>query len=250
MKPILFLLGALLAGAASAGLTVLLVAPGNETGRSAVVAPEAVGPAGPSSDVEGLRGEIDLLARTVGDLASQLEQLQASQSRQPMVLEESDAVTAESLSAAGLTPVQIEERMRDVFAAERQREEEQREVEEAERSRAQAERQAERIATELGLPPADQTRLAEHFVAAGAKRRELFEGMRTGSFDRESMRASMEELREWNTAELYRSFSPSVAAQLEELGNDMFGGGRGPGGFGGRRGGGGNDGGAAPPGGG
>jgi hypothetical protein len=90
-------------------------------------------------------------------------------------------------------------------------------------------------------------------VAASAKRRELFENLRGGEFDRESMRASMAELRAWNSQELYRQFSPAVAAQLEELGNDVFGGGRGPGGFGGRRGG--NDGGAAgggptPPGGG
>jgi hypothetical protein len=59
----------------------------------------------------------------------------------------------------------------------------------------------------------------------------------------------MEELRAWNSQELYRQFSPSVAAQLEELGNDMFGGGRGP--RGGRRGGEALDGGApTPPGGG
>lgn len=250
MKPILFLFGALLAGAASAGLTVLLVAPGHTPDRAAVAAGETAGPVGPSTDVDGLRGEVDMLTRTVGELRAELEQLQAAQMRQPAVLSDEGEVTAESLAAAGLTPVQIEARMRDVFAAERQREEQQREVEEADRARVQAERQAERIARELGLAPADQTRLAEHFVAAGAKRRELFDGVRTGNFDRESMRASMEEMRAWNTEELYRQFSPAVAAQLEELGNDMFGGGRGPGGFGGRRGGGDNAGGTTPPGGG
>lgn len=252
MKPILFLLGALLAGAASAGLTVLLVAPTHPTERAQAAGPSAVAPQA-ATDLTGLRGELDMLSRTVGDLQSQVERMQSSRLREPLAIAEQTDVTPESLAAAGLTPVQIEERMRDVFAAEREREEQEREAELAERARAQAERQAERLASELNLSPADQTRLTDHFVLAGAKRRELFEGLRGGNFDRDAMRDSFEELRAWNSQELYRTFSPAVAAQLEELGNDAFGGGRGPGGFGGggRRGGfgGGNDG-ANPPGGG
>lgn len=251
MKPILFLLGALCAGAVAAGLTALLVTSGRSATRGGALTREAAAsPAGAADDVAGLRGEVEMLARTVGELQAQIERLESSQMRAPMELEAEDAVTVDSLAAAGLTPVQIEERMRDVFAAERQREDEAREVEDAERARAQAERQAERVARELGLAPADQSRLALHFVAAGAKRRELFDGLRSGSFDRESMRASMEELRAWNSQELYRNFSPTVAAQLEELGNDVFGGGRGPGGIGGRRGSGDEGGGPTPPGGG
>jgi hypothetical protein len=248
MKPILFLLGALLAGAVSAGLTALWIAPGRAPERGATPARELERPAGDAAEVAALRGEIDLLSRGLGDLQAQVERLESSQLRQPLALEQDGAATVETLAAAGLTPVEIEERMRDVFAAERQREQDERDVQEAERARAQAERQAARIAQDLGLAPADQARLTEHFVAAGAKRRELFEGLRGGEFDRESMRASMEELREWNTQELYRSFSPSVAAQLDELGNDVFGGGRGP--RGGRRGEGLDGGGPTPPGGG
>jgi len=251
MKPILFLAGALLAGAASAGLTVLLVAPDGPSERAVAAGPTPVAPETPE-DLEGLRGEVAMLTRTVGELQGEVERLRSSQLREPLAAGGEEAVTPESLAAAGLTPVQIEERMRDVFAAERQREDEQREAEQAERARAMAERQAERIAAELNLSPADRTRLTEHLVAAGEKRREMFDSMRGGGFDREAMRASMEELREWNTQELYRSFSPSVAAQLEEMGNDVFGGGRGPGGFGGggRRGGGGGNDGGTPPGGG
>jgi hypothetical protein len=251
MKPILFLLGALLAGAASAGLTVLLVAPEHPSERAQAAGPAAVAPQA-AADPTGLRGELDMLSRTVGELQSQVERLQSSRLREPLAIEEQADVTRESLAAAGLTPVQIEERVRDVFAAEREREEQEREAELAERARAQAERQAERLASELNLSSVDRTRLADHFVLAGQKRRELFEGLRGGNFDRDALRDSFEELRAWNTQELYRTFSPAVAAQLDELGNDVFGGGRGPGGFGGgRRGGfgGGNDG-ANPPGGG
>lgn len=253
MKPLLLLVGALLAGAASAALTVLIVSPNRVPASEGVSARDAVGPSTGSTDVEGLRGELELLSRTVGELQAEVDRLSSTGLRQPLADVDVPDVTPESLAAAGLTPVQIEERMREVFAAEREREDEQRAAEQASRARAQAERQAERIAGELNLSPSDQTRLTEHFVAASAKRRELFEGMRGGEFDRESMRTSMEALREWNSQELYRQFSPSVAAQLEELGNDVFGGGRGPGGFGGRRGG--NDGGATgggptPPGGG
>jgi DNA repair exonuclease SbcCD ATPase subunit len=253
MKPILFLAGALLAGAASAALTVLLVAPGPAPTGGVVSARDAVGPASGAADVQGLRGEIEMLSRTVGELQAEVERLSSTGLRQPLASVDVPDVTPESLAAAGLTPVQIEERMREVFAAEREREDEQRAAEQAERARAQAERQAERIARELNLSPADQSLLTEHLVAAGAKRRELFDSLRGGEFDREGMRASMEELRAWNSQELYRQFSPALAAQLEEMGNDVFGGGRGPGGFGGRRGG--NDGGATgggptPPGGG
>lgn len=256
MKPILFLAGALLAGAASAGLTVLLVSSDRPVERAAAAAaPSAVSPAAPA-DLEGLRGELEMLSHTVAELQSELASLRAQQSRQPLAAEDDAAVTPESLAAAGLTPVQIEERMRDVFAAERQREQDERDAEMAERARQMATRQAERIAGELNLSAADTTRLADHLFTAGEKRREIFEGMRDGGFDRDAMRASMEEMREWNSQELYRTFSPAVAAQLEEMGNDVFGGGRGgpggPGGFGGgRRGGfGGNgDGGNAPGGG-
>jgi hypothetical protein len=253
MKPILLFAGALLAGAASAALTTLFLAPGAAPASAGLSAREAVGPASDAADVAGLRGEIEMLSRTVGELQAEVERLGSTGLRQPLADVDVPDVTPESLAAAGLTPLQIEARMREVFAAEREREEGEREAEQAERARAQAERQAERVARELNLSPADQTRLSEHFVAASAKRRELFESLRGGEFDRESMRASMEELRAWNSQELYRQFSPSVASQLEELGNDVFGGGRGPGGFGGRRGG--NDGGAAgggltPPGGG
>lgn len=247
MKPIVLLAGAMLAGGASAALTVLIVSPNRGAASAGVTARTAAAPATSPTDVEGLRGEIDQLTRSLGELQAEVERLSASGARQPMPIDDAGMDTPESLAAAGLTPQQIEDRMREVFAAEREREEEQRVADQAERSRAQAERQAERIARELSLSPADQSRLTEHFITAGAKRRELFEGMRGGDFDRESMRASMEELRAWNSQELYRQFSPGVAAQLEEMGNDMFGGGRGPGGFGGRRGG---DDGAATTGGG
>jgi hypothetical protein len=249
MKPLLLLCaGFLLVGVLAAGVTFFLASGGRVQPaiEAAGPAPTAA-PASSAADIEALRGEIAMLTRSLADLQSEVEGLRGSSLRQPLAVE-SELPTPESLAAAGLTPPQIEERMREVFAAEREREALEEKALREERERQSAARNAARIARDLGLGSADEKLLSEHLFASGQKRRELFDGARDGGFDREAMRASMEELRTWNTDQLYRIFSPSVAAQLEESGADMFGGG-GRGFGGGRRGGNGEPAGN-PPGGG
>lgn len=251
MKPILSI-GALLAGtAAAAGGVTYFLASGPGSGRSTAAA--EVGPgdrvtASPdgSGEVGLLRDELQRLGATVHQLQVEVASLRASSAREP--LQVASETPEGAPTTAALTPVQIEQQVRNVLAAEKQREEDQAEQDRIEREKQNAMRQAERIAERLSLAPSDQTLLANHLINAQDKRRALMDQMRDGGFDRNAMRSSFEQMRDWNNSELVRIFGPTVGTQIAEQTNDFggrggFGGPGGPGGGRGGRGGGGGGGG-------
>ena len=86
--------------------------------------------------------------------------------------------------------------------------EEDRDAREAERARQRKQREekvlaarAKRIAGELGLGPADETRLAAILVLESEKRSQLFERVRAQGWDRDLVSQGMKELRAWRDAE-------------------------------------------------
>jgi hypothetical protein len=230
MKP-LILLGTFLVGAAIAGAGVAYLLTSTPATAADPVAPAAVREASPgrSSEVAELRDRVEQLGAVVGQLQMELAALRASSAREPLPL--ADEEPPETVAAAN--PVQIEQQVRAVLEAEERRKEEQAEIERIEREKQMALRQAERIAERLSLAPSDQTLLANHLINANDKRRQVMDQMREGDFDRNAMRSTFQELRDWNNAELMRIFGQDVGAQISEQTSNW--GGRG--GFGGQAGG-------------
>jgi DNA repair exonuclease SbcCD ATPase subunit len=239
MKSALVFGAALCATALAAGSIAYVVAsqpasgPSLETASlpaSAASAPDAShGAALPGSSLElaNLRDDLARLSTTVRSLQAEVESLRSASTRETMAEPEAAAPQA---SAVPLT--QLEQSVRDVLAAERQRERDQQELERIERERQQAQRTAERVGERLSLAPADTTRLATHLVAAQDRFNLLRDQMRDSGLDRDGMRSSFEDLRTWNQNELVRLFGQDLGAQIGEQTNP-FGGGRG-GGFGGQ----------------
>ena len=251
---LLITLGALLVGTAAFGGGVayfLAASPapaGSGEGMALQPAPISAASPGERAELADLRDEIQRLASTVRQLQMEVEGLRSAASREPIeAARESESDQPTPLAA--VDRVQLAERVREVLDEERRREEQQAEIERIEREKQNAIRMAERIGERLGLAPSDQTLLANHLISAQTKRNDLMQQMRDSGFDREDMRSSFEQLRDWNNAELLRLFGPDVGAQISEQTNNMggrggFGGG--PGAFsgqaGGRRGGGGGGG--------
>jgi hypothetical protein len=236
MKP-LILLGAFLVGAGAAGAGVAFLLASTPATAEAPASPAIAREADPSrgTEVADLRERVEQLATVVGQLKVEVGSLRAASAREPLSVETEE--TPESLAA--VNPVQLEQQVRAVLEAEERRKEEEAELQRIERENQMALRQAERIAERLSLAPADQTRLANHLIAANDKRREVMDQMREDGFDRNAMRSTFQELRDWNSTELVRIFGQDVGGQIAEQTSDW--GGRG--GFGGSRGGGGRGGG-------
>ena len=206
--------------------------------------PEAVA-AGPNNGVEfvvtptdnGVPVEIASLRTEVDELRIELASLRAD--RESAVLEEPIAVAAVTTNAPS------EGMILDVLQRKEEREDEERRVEREQREQDSLDRRIERIAEKLSLSASDQTTLAQIYTEERAKQTEMWTMMREGSMDRETIRSSMTEVRDWRTEQLTLSFGEDLAAQIGEEGGgrggfDWGGGGRGGSTGGGGRGGRGN----------
>lgn len=232
MKPIAFLLALilLLGGLAAGGALLILGGTGDRAPTPALepepgAAGRGISPSEPDA-VASLQAEVGRLSARLNELEDELQSLRTLALREPLAAEEEvdlAASAAGEASTAGLSPVEVEQRMREVFAAEREREVREAETARAERERAGVIARAERVARELSMSPAEEKVLVSHMLTAQDKRRVLMEGLRDSGFDRETIRAGMEDFRAWNSSELGRLFGPQLAAQLEEQGRDLMG---------------------------
>jgi hypothetical protein len=178
-------------------------------------------PIGP--ELEGLRAEIAMLSGRLAKVQDELGRLRDAADRTPV-----QPASLESSGAAAkveIPPIQ-RQAVLQILEEERQREEDEREAQRQERELRAIENRAGRVAKELGMSPADERRLVELMVIETQKRDELISQVRDGGFDRDTMRQSMQELQRWRTDELAKSFGPSLAQQIGELGADWGGGGR------------------------
>ncbi len=225
---VLLLLGGLAAGAmfltlGSRGQSRSPVADSSATGAAA---PVAITPAAPDA-VASLQAEVGRLSERLFEMEVELASLRSGRLREPLSIESEPDGTAELTGdeSAAFTPVQVEQRMREVFAAEREREEREAETARMERERQAVITRAERVARELSMSPGEEKLLVGHMLSAQDKRRVLMEQLRESGFDRDTIRAGMEDFRAWNSSELVRLFGSNLATQLEEQGRDLMGGG-------------------------
>ncbi len=176
-------------------------------------------------ELASLRSEID-------ELRTEIASLRAD--RESAIIEEPVAVAAVTASAPS------ESMILDVLQRKEEREEEERRAEREQRELDSMNRRVERIAEKLSLSATDQDTLVRIYTEERAKQTEMWTMMREGSMDRESIRESMGEVRDWRTEQLNLSFGEDLASQIsEESGGRGFGdwGGGGRGGNNGRGGG-------------
>ena len=225
MKPIAIIaigIGALAGGAIGATLIGLIASPAAPT--PAAASPEAVTEyvAAQTDDshileIASLRSELDTLRDEVARLSS---------SRESAVETVATPVAAVSANAPSRDVIL------GVMQQEEDRKDEERRLEREKREQDALTRRIERIAEKLSLSSADQTTLSQIYTEERAKQTEMWTAMRDGGMDREMIRESMTEVRDWRTEQLNLSFGEDLAGQIaEESGGrgwgDWTGGGRG-----------------------
>ena len=208
----------LCAAAGLSGLWFLSRAESQAVQRAHEVTPAEPGKANgglaTAADVDRLEEQVRAMRNEIARLSAELGSMRESAQRREVAPED---VAAPVPGAVEIHP--------DQRAAVLQILQEDREARELERAEQRKEREqkalnarASRIAQELGLGPVDETRLAQLLVQESEKRSQLFERVRDEGWDRELVRAGMQELREWREAEYDSAFGSDLAAQIRELG--------------------------------
>lgn len=233
MKPIAIIalgIGALAGGAIGAGLLGLFIIPAAPTPAAAT--PETVTKyvAAQTDDshileIASLRSELDLLQDEVARLSSSRE---------------SAVETVATPVAAILANAPSRDVILGVLQQEEDRKDEERRLEREQREQDALTRRIERVAEKLSLSSSDQTTLSQIYTEERKKQTEMWTTMRDGGMDRDMIRESMTEVRDWRTEQLNLSFGEDLASQIaEESGGRGWGdwgggGGRGNNGGGGR----------------
>jgi hypothetical protein len=155
-------------------------------------------------------------ALAVAELRDQLGRLEIEVASLREVLARRAAPEPEALEAksVGSDAVGAVNREAIVQVLEEQREQErlQRDEERKKREREAIDRIAERTAKDLGLSPADQTRLSEFMVTASDKREEMFRDARDGGSA--DFRATFDEYMTWRDTEIKSTFGDQLGQQL------------------------------------
>ncbi len=234
------LVGAL-AGASSSLMTSAFVStasPGDEGARSL----EGLNPPQPG-DAEGIMEQLIALRRQGDELAMRLtalESARAGRAREVVAGAESedyaqlqqdiaDLAAAlknpQSAQAAGLrNSVRFAmEQLREEENAEREREREGRDI-------ARIDERLAELQSKLGLDQVQMKSMREVLLTESTKRTELFQEMRGGGMDRQTIRAAMGELRDETKASLSNILTPMQLEDYAELDNGGRFGGRGDGG--------------------
>ena len=208
MKPIVIIalgIGALAGGAVGAavlGLFISVEAPAPvsvpETTNDYVV---TVADDGTVLEVASLRAELDSLRDEVASLRSERE----------------SAVEPVATPAAAVTTnAPNRDMILGVMQQEEERKDEERRLEREQRDADSLKRRIERIAETLSLSPADQTTLTQIYTEERQKQTDMWTAMRDGGMDRDTIRESMTEVRDWRTEQLNLSFGEDLASQIAE----------------------------------
>jgi chromosome segregation ATPase len=162
-----------------------------------------------------LRRDVDRLSAELAQLESAVEALRSGADRTPASLA---AGAEEKLDADGelatLSP-KARDQVRDVLSQEFQRQADERKAKQAEQDKASAQRRAERTATNLKLNAADTQKLADFYLEANQKRREIFTNMQGANADRQSRRDGFQAMLDWQIAELTKQFGADLAGQIQ-----------------------------------
>jgi hypothetical protein len=249
MKPIVLvvsLLAAVAAGAVGGIVASTTAVPAQET----IAAPSGTAPAAPTQsapaaafvDQSDVQRQITDLTREVDRLHAELAALREGRVRADAT-EVAQAAPTEDVPAASLAIIH-EDAIRRVIAKERAELEQKEEDARKQRELEAALQRAERVAKELGMSTTEQRKLGELYALERDKREEFRKAFQDGQTpDRDQMRQTFQEYRDWRTAELNARFGPDLAARVAESEGDRGGGFRMMGGEGGGAAFGGNNGG-------
>jgi hypothetical protein len=223
---ILLVLGGLLvaaaAGAASAALIVQQPQPASPAVSMPTAAPSASAPA---SNAE--RARIDQLEMEVANLQLQIAELRSSSSRSPITEPEPAPQTAALAPSVVVTPAQ-RDAILQVLADQKAAEERERELARQRREEEQRLQRADRMAQRFGLNEAQEAQLASFYDIERQRFEELRKQFQDGggmmAGDREQMRATFQEARDWRTGELVRMFG-ETGQQIADYESERFRGG-------------------------
>ena len=224
MKPILIItFGVVALAGGAAGALVLGLFVTHQAPAPATPAPTKTEYVATQTD-DGTILEIAQLRSAVDSLRDEVSRLSTSrESAVEPVATPAAAITASAPSRDVIL---------GVMQQEEDRKDEERRLEREKREQDALTRRIERIAEKLSLSSADQTTLSQIYTEERQKQTEMWTAMRDGGMDREMIRESMTEVRDWRTEQLNLSFGEDLAGQIaEESGGrgwgDWTGGGRG-----------------------
>lgn len=230
MKPIVAILGLFAAVAAGAvgGIVASTTATPTAADTAAVrplePAPQTAAHTAPAAalDTSDVQKELRDLSDEVMRLRAEIAAVREGRVRETAVAATPTAA-GEELPAESLAILHKDAILR-VIAEDRA--EQLRKEDEARKQREleQAQQRAERVAKELNLSKAEERKLAEVYVMEREKRDEFMSRMRAGDVpDRDQMRQSFQEYREWRTNELTTRLGADLAAKVNEYDGDRMG---------------------------
>lgn len=227
MKPIVLLLGFVLAaGAGALGGSLVASRPGANGTAEPVQAPTAVAPAVSALPPE-VKSRLDELAMEVATLEHKLAQMAQNAERAPAASTTPATTEANAaFAAANLSTEQFAALHRDailkVIDDERVAQEKQRETEARERQRQQDLNQATRVAEKLQLSEGQKQQLVDFYGVERQRMQDMRTQMRDGAVagGPDNPRDAFRELREWHTNELTRLFGTDLGARIDEADGD------------------------------
>jgi len=176
------------------------------------------------TEIAALRDNVATLQRDIEDLRAMLDRREPAGRELAAV-----AKTGGTDEVAALADLNRDAVLK-ILADKEKLDQDKREADRKQREQEMFGRLAERAAKDLGLSPADQTRLTDFMTIASAKRDELFRGARDGGPD--GFRTAFDDFRTWRDTELKSTFGDSLGQQLIDYqreqgrgGFDGFGGG-------------------------
>ncbi len=236
MKPIVAILGLVVAAAAGAvggivASSTSTPAPVEVASTSHAAKSESLA-AQPSAtlDTSDLHKEVRDLSDEVMRLRAELAAVRQGRVRETAVVKD-PAKAEEELPAESLAILHKDAILR-VIAEDRADQARKEEDARKQQQLEQAMQRAERVGKELNLSKAEQQKLGEVYAMEREKRDEFMSKMRTGDVpDRDQMRQTFQEYRDWRTNELTTRLGADLATKVNEYDGDRMGfGGRGFGG--------------------
>lgn len=238
MKPLIVLLGlfaAVAAGAVGGFVAAPAAAPKESVARQAAspsnetsVAAANAGTPAVALDGHAYGDQIEKLEAEVARLRADLLAVKEGRVRESAIPADTRATAAIAASDEEFLANHRSAILR-VLADERADAAKKAEEERRQRDMEAATQRADRIAKELGMTTAQRDSLADIYFTERGKRDEFMKGLREGTIpeDREQMRQTFQQYRDWRTNELNTRLGADLAARVTEAEGD-----RGMGGFG------------------
>ncbi len=233
MKPLLVLIGLLVAGASGA-LGAALFSPAQNAAPASAIEPAARPDVSTAAVPADVNRRMEALSMEVADLQAEIRELKSTAARTAVAAVE--VAPQKAANAAVAVPAVQREQILQVIADAKAEEERRIKDERLKREEDAAIARADKMAQRFGLNEAQERQLVDFYAVSRTKLEEMRESMRTGGFDGEQMRTAMRDTRDWASSELERLFGPEIGKQIGEVEMDRFrggfGGGGGPGGDG------------------